>query len=485
MTAADRPSAQKMLKPIVPIVLCGGSGARLWPVSRRAHPKQFCDLLEGGTLFKRTLQRLEGLEFAPPFLLTSSEFRFLVAEQMEDAGLTPDRIVIEPHARSTAPAIAAAALRIVEEYYDPILLVLPSDHVIGDVPLFHRAVRDAVKEARKGEFVTFGVIPDRPETGYGYIELAEDPGRKRKPMPFERFIEKPSAERAAEMVEAGNYLWNSGMFLLPAKRLLETFEQEAPEVIDHARAAYMEGRHDLCFYRLGEDAYRGCPSISIDYAIMEQVKGTVVPLDCGWNDLGTWATVWSESEPDGDGVVCSEGALALDCRDTLLRSDDPDMRLIGLGLENVIAVATRDGVLVAAKDRAHEVRRVVDTLKAQNAKQATDFPRVYRPWGWYETIGLGSRFQVKQIVVKEGGQLSLQSHVHRSEHWVVVSGTAKVTLDEDEKLLTENESVYIPLGTVHRLENPGKVPLRLIEVQSGPYLGEDDIVRYEDIYARA
>ncbi|MEO1471486.1 MAG: mannose-1-phosphate guanylyltransferase/mannose-6-phosphate isomerase [Pseudomonadota bacterium] len=479
----NSPSRQR----IHPVIMCGGSGSRLWPVSRKAHPKQFAALLDGGSLFQKTLRRVKDVGYAAPWLMTGTDFRFLVAEQMSDEGVDPGRIVIEPEGRNTAPAIAAAALMIADADPDALLLVLPSDHVLEDVEAFRAAVDAAAEAAAGGAFVTFGITPDRPETGYGYIELEAPAAAGGAPAarPFLRFVEKPDAARAAEMLASGRFLWNSGMFLFPAAALIAAFEAEAPQVLEACRSAVAAGRDDLCFFRLGESAYRASPDISIDYAIMERVQGQVVPVECGWNDLGSWATVWSESTPDANGVAVSQGALALDCHDTLLRSDDPSMRLVGLGLDGIVAVATRDGVLVAAKDRAQDVRKVVEALKAQNDTQATDFPKCYRPWGWYETIGLGPRFQVKQIVVKPDGQLSLQSHVHRSEHWVVVSGTARVTVDDQVKLLTENESVYIPLGAVHRLENPGIVPLHLIEVQSGAYLGEDDIVRYEDVYARA
>ncbi|MEO1317416.1 MAG: mannose-1-phosphate guanylyltransferase/mannose-6-phosphate isomerase [Pseudomonadota bacterium] len=472
---------------IHPVIMCGGSGSRLWPVSRKAYPKQFAALLEGGSLFQRTLERVSGQGYAAPHLLTGTDFRFVVAEQLSDAGVEPGRIVIEPEGRNTAPAICAAALMIAKADPGALLLVLPSDHVIRDEAAFHAAVRAGAGAAAAGAFVTFGITPDRAETGYGYIELetAVEANGHAGAEPFIRFVEKPDASEAAEMVASGRFLWNSGMFLFPAAGLVEAFEAQAPEVLAACRAAVDGGKTDLCFFRLGEEAYRASPDISIDYAIMEKVAGQVVPVDCGWNDLGSWATVWQESAPGEAGVAVSEGALAIDCENVLLRTDDPDMRLVGLGLTDMVAVATRDGVLVAPMDRAQDVRRVVDGLKVANAKQATEFPLVYRPWGWYETLALGGRFQVKQICVKPGGQLSLQSHVHRSEHWVVVSGTAKVTVDEDVRLMTENQSIYIPLGAVHRLENPGKVELRLIEVQSGAYLGEDDIIRYEDVYSRA
>ncbi|MEM9371917.1 MAG: mannose-1-phosphate guanylyltransferase/mannose-6-phosphate isomerase, partial [Pseudomonadota bacterium] len=347
---------------------------------------------------------------------------------------------------------------------------------------FHAAVEAGAGAAREGALVTFGITPDRPETGYGYIELEARP--EAGAQPFVKFVEKPDEMRAVEMLASGRYLWNSGMFLFAVRDILAAFADHAPDVLAAMRTAVAAGARDLDFFRPGSDAYLSANDISIDYAIMERVAGQVVPVDCGWNDLGSWKTVWQEGAPDEDGMVAGPGTVAIDCKQTLLRSDEPGVRVVGLGLENVIAVATRDAVLVADMDHAQDVRKAVDALKVEGASQATEFPRCYRPWGWYETLALGGRFQVKQIMVKPGGQLSLQSHVHRSEHWVVVSGTAKVTVDDDVKLMTENESVYIPLGAIHRLENPGKVDLHLIEVQSGPYLGEDDIVRYEDVYAR-
>lgn len=468
---------------IHPVIMCGGSGTRLWPVSRRSYPKQFADLFPGGSLFQRTLGRIAGQGYAAPLLLTNQEFRFVVAEQAGSVGCAACRIVIEPEGRNTAPAVCAAARMLAEEDPDSMLLVLPSDHLMDDAPAFHAAVAEAADAAREGHLVTFGLRPDRPETGYGYIELAEGcdgPAAQ----PFLRFIEKPEAPAAAAMVASGRYLWNSGMFVFGVRAILDAFARHAPEVDDACKAAVETGRRDLEFFRLGETAYAESPDISIDYAIMEHVEGRVVPIAAGWNDLGSWKTVWQESPRDAAGVATAGGAVAIDCHNALLRSDHPDVQLVGIGLENVVAVATRDAVLVGAMDRAQEVRRAVEALKAKGAAQATEFPRCYRPWGWYETLALGPRFQVKQIMVRPGGRLSLQSHVHRSEHWVVVAGSARITVDSQARLLTENQSVYIPLGSVHRLENPGKVDLHLIEVQSGPYLGEDDITRYEDVYAR-
>lgn len=467
---------------IHPVIMCGGSGTRLWPVSRKAHPKQFTDLLPGGSLFERTLRRVAGRGYAAPVLLTHQDFRFVVGEQAARAGQRAGRIVVEPDGRNTAPAICAAALIVAADDPDALLLVLPSDHVLRDDAAFHAAVAAGSGAAAAGALVTFGIRPDRPETGYGYVELAEDAAGE--VLDFLRFVEKPDAARAAQMLASGRYLWNSGMFLFGAQRVLDAFAEHAPAVLTAARAAVAAGVRDLDFFRLGAAEYAAGPDISIDYAIMEHVAGKVVPIACGWNDLGNWRTVWQESAPDAAGVVAEGGAVAIDCANVLLRCDDPDTRLVGLGLSGIVAVATRDGVLVADMARGQDVRLAVDALKAAGAPQATEFPRSYRPWGWYETLALGDRFQVKQIVVRPGARLSLQSHVHRAEHWVVVAGTARITVDDDVRLLTENQSIYVPLGAIHRLENPGKVELRLIEVQSGVYLGEDDIIRYQDDFAR-
>ena len=465
-----------------PVIMCGGSGTRLWPVSRRSYPKQFGQLVQGGSLFRRTLARVAGPGFVDPLLMTNEDFRFIVAEQAAEAGAADARIVIEPEGRNTAPAVCAAAHMVAKTDPDALLLVLPSDHLLSDVEAFHNAVWRGAEAAGEGHLVTFGIRPDRAETGYGYIELPEADGSAAQP--FRRFVEKPDAAAAACMVESGRFLWNSGIFLFGVAAILDAFARHASEVNAACRAAVETGQEDLNFFRLGGDAYADSPDISIDYAIMERVAGRVVPLDCGWNDLGSWRTVWRESDRDEAGVAAGGSATAIDCRDSLLRSDHPDVELVGIGLSDVVAVATRDAVLVADMNRSQDVRTAVAALKAKGAPQATDQPRTYRPWGWFETLALGERFQVKQIMVKPGGVLSLQSHVHRSEHWVVVAGSARVTVDGEVRLVTENQSAYIAVGAVHRLENPGKVDLHLIEVQSGPYLGEDDIVRYEDVYAR-
>ena len=468
---------------IYPVIMCGGSGTRLWPLSRKSYPKQFSPLFEDGTLFQRTIERLSGQGYRAPLLLTNQDFRFIVAEQLSDAGSDATSIVIEPEGRNTAPAVCAAAHLVAREDPDGVLLVLPSDHMMADVDAFHTAIDHAVAAARDGQMVTFGIKPDRPETGYGYIELDAAPGDGAQP--FVRFVEKPDAARAAEMLASGTFLWNSGMFVFSVKAILSAFAAHAPIADAACKASVDNGKTDLCFFRLDPESYATAPDISIDFAIMEHVQGKIVPIDCGWNDLGSWKTVLQETPQDQNGTAAGPGTVAIECETSLLRSEDPDTRLVGLGLKNIVAVATRDAVLVADMERTQDVRLAVDALKSQGAPQATEFPRCYRPWGWYETLALGTRFQVKQIMVKPGGQLSLQSHVHRSEHWVVVAGSAKVTVNDDVRLLSENESVYIPLGAIHRLENPGKLDLHLIEVQSGAYLGEDDIVRYEDVYARS
>jgi mannose-1-phosphate guanylyltransferase/mannose-6-phosphate isomerase len=469
---------------IYPVILCGGSGTRLWPVSRRSFPKQFSPLFAGDTLFQRTCERVAARGYAPPLLLTSSEFRFIVAEQMSDVGVEATRIVIEPEMRNTGPAVCLAALTLAWVDTDALMLVLPSDHMIRDPEPFHWAVRAGAEAARAGRLVTFGIRPSRPETGYGYLELPGPPGEG--PQPFLRFVEKPDRAQADAMLAAGRYLWNSGMFLFRAGDILAAFETHAPEIVAACRQALAEGREDLGFFRPGESGYRASPNISFDYAVMERVgHGTVVPLDCGWNDLGSWKTFWEETRRGEDGTAALAGAVAIDCRDSLLCPAGPDQRMVGLGLEGVIAVAMHDAVLVASMDRAQDVRLAVEALKAEGAPEAEEYPRVHRPWGWYETLTTGPRFHVKQIMVKPGGRLSLQSHQHRAEHWVVVDGHARVTIGEEVLELGPDQSCYVPLGERHRLENPGGDELHLIEVQSGSYLGEDDITRYDDVYARS
>lgn len=472
--------------PVHPVLLCGGSGTRLWPVSRASYPKQFARLIGEESLFQQAARRLSGAGFAPPLAITGDPFRFIVGEQLAEAGIAPGAIVIEPEGRNTAPAVLAAAMHIAREDPQAVMLVAPSDHLIPDAEGFRAAVAVGAQAAREGRIVTFGVRPDRPETGYGYLELAEDPAPGAAVVALARFVEKPDAERARAMVASGRHLWNAGLFMFTAGRILDAFREHAPDLVAPVAEALEGAAQDLDFLRLAAGPWARLPDISIDYAVMEKAQGLcVVPYAGAWSDLGGWDAIWRQAGPDGDGVVAQGAALALDCRETLLRSEEDGPQLVGLGLDGIIAVATGDAVLVAARERAQDVKKAVAALKARRVREATAFSRDYRPWGWFETLALGERFQVKRIVVRPGAKLSLQSHVHRAEHWVVVSGTAKVTVGDEVRLLTENESVYVPLGAVHRLENPGKLPMVLIEVQTGAYLGEDDIVRYEDIYRRS
>jgi mannose-1-phosphate guanylyltransferase/mannose-6-phosphate isomerase len=476
-------------KSITPVLLCGGSGTRLWPLSRKSYPKQFVPLMGEETLFQSSAKRLSGtgdaLAFQPPLVLTNSDFRFIVTEQLMAAGINPGAILIEPEGRNTAPAILAAALHVAASDPDAVMLVAPSDHVVPDAEAFHAAVAQGLAAVEDGDLVTFGIAPDRPETGYGYLELSAKPSGSGLPVKLSRFVEKPDAARAEEMLAAGTYMWNAGIFLFRARDIIAAFEAHSPSLLAPVQAALADALPDLGFLRLAPGPWSGAEDISIDYAVMERAPNlSVVPFTAAWSDLGGWDAVWRDSGPDAAGVVTSGGATAIDCEDTLLRSDSERLEVVGIGLKNVMAIAMNDAVLVADLSRAQDVKKAVDALKAKGAAQATSFPKDHRPWGWVETLVTGSRFQVKRIVVHPGASLSLQSHVHRSEHWVVVQGTARVTRDDEVSLLTENQSIYLPLGCVHRLHNPGKVPMALIEVQTGTYLGEDDIVRYEDAYAR-
>ncbi len=470
---------------ITPVLLCGGSGTRLWPLSRRSYPKQFAPLTGPESLFQSSARRLSAPGFAPPLAVTGEEFRFIVGEQLRAVGIEGGTILIEPAARNTAPAVLAAALWLERSDPDGLMLVAPSDHEIRDPGGFRRTVLAAAHTAQDDGIVTFGIVPTRPETGYGWLEPGAKPEADR-PVPLRRFVEKPDLATAERMLTDGGYLWNAGVFLFSVRTIVAAFERHAPQLLSPVRTAVGHVRPDLDFHRLDADAWSAAEDISIDYAVMEKAERLYVQPWAGhWSDLGGWDAVWREAGPDETGVVTSGAATAIDCSDTLLRAEDPAQEVVGLGLKNMLVVATSDAVLVADANRAQEVRRAVDALKAKGAAQATQHPKHHRPWGWFETLVLGERFQVKRILVRPGATLSLQSHVHRAEHWVVVSGTARVRVGDDEHLLTENQSVYVPLGTRHRLENPGRVPMVLIEVQTGAYLGEDDIVRYEDIYDRA
>ncbi len=474
------------LPQINPVILCGGSGTRLWPLSRQSFPKQFTKLMGAESLFQASVRRLTGPGFAAPLVITGEPFRFLVAEQLAAIQSGACATLIEPVGRNTAPAIAAAALWLAERDPEALVLVAPSDHVIPDSAGFRAAVLAAVPRALAGDLVSFGVKPDRPETGYGYLELAADADPAAPvPQPLARFIEKPDAARAAQMLCAGRFLWNAGIFLFSARAIIAAYRAHAPQILEAVAAALAGAEPDLGFTRLAAGPWGGVQDISIDYAIMERSSNlAVMAYNAGWSDLGSWEAVWLESGPDAAGNVVSDHATAIDCTNTLLRSESEGLELVGIGLEDIVAVAMPDAVVIAHRSDSQRVKEAVAVLKLRGAKQASQFPTDHRPWGWFETLVLADRFQVKRIVVKPGASLSLQSHHHRSEHWIVVQGTAKVTIDDQVRLLSENQSVYIPLGALHRLENPGKLPMVLIEVQTGSYLGEDDIIRYDDIYAR-
>ncbi|WP_420645904.1 mannose-1-phosphate guanylyltransferase/mannose-6-phosphate isomerase [Yoonia vestfoldensis] len=471
---------------IHPILLCGGSGTRLWPVSRKSFPKQFTKIIGDESLFQQAAKRLTGLGFAPPVVVTGDDFRFIVTEQLAGCQIAPRAILIEPDARNTAPAILSAALYLEGLEPGALMLVAPTDHVFVDADAFRSAVQAAIPMALAGDIVTFGITPDRPETAYGYIELdlsaKAAPG---EPQKIARFIEKPDAKRAAQLLASSNVLWNSGVFLFTTETIIAAARQHCTDLITQVGDAVSSARVDLGFTRLCEEAWSKATDISIDYAIMEPADNIVaMPYASGWSDLGSWDAVLQQGRPDGAGNVISSNATAIDCDGSLLRSDSPRVEVVGIDLSDLIVVATSDAVLVAPKASAQRVKEAVAALKSREVTQAVSFPTDHRPWGWFESLAIGDRFQVKRIHVKAGAALSLQSHLHRSEHWIVVKGTAKVTIGGEVQLLTENQSVYIPLGAKHRLENPGKVQMVLIEVQTGAYLGEDDIERHEDIYAR-
>ena len=474
------------MTPIHPVLLAGGSGTRLWPLSRRSYPKQFAQLTGPESLFQASARRLSGPGFAAPLVVTAEPFRFIATEQLAGVEQAAQTVLIEPEGRNTAPAVLAAALWLAEREPEALVLAAPSDHVIPEPEAFRAAVAAAAERAAEGALVTFGIAPTRAETGYGYLELA--PGAEAgaaTPQPLARFVEKPDAARAAEMAASGRHLWNAGIFLARADALRDAYARHAPEMLDGVAAALAGAEADLGFTRLARGPWAALPDISIDYAVMEKAEDlAVMPYAGRWSDLGGWDAVWQEAGPEADGTVAGAGATAIDCRDTLLRSESGGQRIVGLGLEDIVAVAMPDAVLVAKKSEAQRVKEAVTALKAEGAVQAVQLPVDHRPWGSFESLVTGPRFQVKRIVVKPGAALSLQSHHHRAEHWIVVEGTAQVTIDDQVQLVSENQSVYVPLGAVHRLENPGKLDVVLIEVQTGAYLGEDDITRYEDVYKR-
>ena len=476
------------MKKITPVLLAGGSGTRLWPLSRKSYPKQFSNLISEETLFQQSALRLtssDQIEFESFITLTNNDFRFIVVEQLQAVGLDPGHILIEPVAKNTGPAILAASIFAHLKNPEAILLVAPSDHVIPNGIAFQSAVNVGLNKVVGGKIVTFGISPTHPETGYGYLEMDEAINDILGASSVVRFVEKPDCQRAEKMLETGKYLWNAGIFLFSAAEMISAFKKFMPDIFKLTKSAVESANVDLGFLRLNPEPWKSLENISIDYAIMEKAKNlVVVPYTYKWSDLGDWGSVWSESKKNESGVVLSESAHEIDCKNTLLRSESGSQQIVGLGLDNIIAIAMPDAVLVADKDRAQEVTNIVKKLRDLGSPQAEIFPKDHRPWGWFESLAIGDRFQVKRICVKSGAALSLQSHTKRSEHWVVVQGEAKVTLGDKVTLLQEGQSVYVPIGTIHRMENPGRIPMILIEVQIGSYLGEDDIVRYEDRYAR-
>ncbi|PBS12306.1 mannose-1-phosphate guanylyltransferase/mannose-6-phosphate isomerase [Lysobacteraceae bacterium NML93-0792] len=465
--------------PILPVILSGGSGTRLWPLSREAYPKQFLPLVGEQTMLQATWARVADIAGAAPIVVANQEHRFMAAEQLRECGVSPAALILEPIGRNTAPAIAIAALQTLAAGEDALLLVLPSDHVVRDDSAFHAAVRDASVAAQDGKLVTFGIVPTAPETGYGYIKAAPGDGVRA----VERFVEKPDLATAQAYLASGAYYWNSGMFLFKASRYLDELRQLQPDMLAACEQALSRATRDADFIRLDADAFSRSPNDSIDYAVMEKTRdAAVVPLDAGWSDVGSWSALWEVSDKDTNGNAHHGDVIEIDCRNTYAHGS----RLIAMvGLEDIVVVETDDAVMVGHRDRIQEVKQVVNRIKRDGRSEAAAHRKVYRPWGAYDSIDNGARFQVKRITVKPGATLSLQMHHHRAEHWIVVSGTAEVTRGDDVILLTENQSTYIPLGVTHRLKNPGKLPLELIEVQSGSYLGEDDIVRFEDQYGRS
>jgi mannose-1-phosphate guanylyltransferase len=470
---------EKML--LTPVILAGGSGTRLWPLSRQLYPKQFLPLLGVKTLLQQTIERLQGLDCQAPIVVCNEEHRFLAAEQLRQTGIDDGAIILEPVPKNTAPAIALAAHEALRRDEEAMLLVLPADHLIEDTASFHAAVKKALAAAKEGNLVTFGIVPHRPETGYGYIRR----GREQSKEVFSvlAFVEKPDEATAKEYLKTGEYYWNSGMFLFGAKDYLEELERHAPDMADSCEKAFSRVKKDLDFLRIDEKAFATCPKDSIDYAVMEKTKkAMVVPLDAGWNDIGSWASLHDVCPKDENKNCVTGDVLTEDTENCLVRSES---RLVAAaGLKDVIIVETKDAVLVIHKDSAQDIKTLVEKLEAEGKSEHINHREVYRPWGSYDSLERGERFQVKRIIVKPGARISTQMHYHRAEHWIVVRGTAKVTIDGETVLLTENESTFIPVGKMHILENPGKIPLELIEVQSGTYLGEDDIVRFEDKYGK-
>lgn len=468
---------------MIPVILSGGSGSRLWPQSRQSYPKQFLPLVSDKTMIQETVQRVKCLSAFAPLVICSQEHRFLVAEQLQGIGVSPEAILLEPCSRNTAPAVAVAALHALENHDNPLLLVLPADHVIRDMEAFKHSIEIAADAARAGALVTFGIIPSRAETGYGYIRRGAESLAKAGSYIVDRFVEKPDAAHAAKYILSGDYYWNSGMFIASASRILEELEIFAPEILSQCRLALHNAKIEFDFTWLDPVSFGECANESIDYAVMEKTEqAVVVPLNAEWSDIGSWQSLWDISDLDDQGNAARGHTLAVDSHNCLISSERS--LIATLGVSDLVVVESDNAILVTNRSRSQDVKEIVKVLEAKSPSYYREHRKVYRPWGYYDTVDFGDRFKVKRIMVKSGHCLSLQHHHHRAEHWIVVSGTALVMCDSKEFLLTENQSTFIPLGAMHRLSNPGKVDLFIIEIQSGSYLGEDDIVRFDDSYGR-
>ncbi len=471
------------MEPLVqPIILSGGSGTRLWPLSRLSFPKQFLDLVGDKTLFQMTVQRVSDSQFLSPIIMCNSEHRFIVEDQLNRIDSSAKEVILEPMGKNTGPAVLTAALIAAEKDENKLILILPSDHLIEDIAKFNQTVTSAIPAAKSDQVILFGVSPKEAHTGYGYIEVAKE--KIKSASKVKAFHEKPNKSLAEKYIADGNHYWNSGIFLFKAKTIIEAFENLEPEMVKCCKAAIEKAEKDLGFIRLKEAEYKQCKNISFDYSVIEKISNVAcIPFEFQWSDLGSWSSVKDVTTSNCAGNSKHGDVLFEESSNCYGYSAD-GAKVAFVGLENVIAVATKDAILITSKDKSEDVKAIVEKIKKSDCESAINHKRVYRPWGWYESLDSDERYQVKCLMVKPGAKLSLQSHHHRAEHWVVVSGSVNVTVDENVSLLSENQSTYIPIGAMHRLENPGKIPALLIEVQSGSYLGEDDIVRYEDVYGR-